>query len=1249
MSLQNKWRPALEPRRKRYADHALVSLLALLLFFSLVTAIPSRQVFGGPFGLFPQATQQSRDTGNGASDEKDVRPLEVGKPIRRELAGGQRHAYRVALNANQFLKVIVEQQGIDLVTQVSGPDGKQIMGFDSESRPQGREEVSLVAEVAGAFQLIVSSTQNGAPAGSYEIRVEELRVATDTDRALHGASKQIEEALQLQREGKYDEALPLVERGFEIRERLLGPEHLDVTAAIDSLAGIHTDKGEYVKAEPLYKRALAIREKALGNDHPLIAATLDNLAELYRAQGKYGQAESFIKRALEIREEALGKDHSETASSLNNLAVLYASQGKHGQAEPLHKRALEIREKALGKEHPNTANSLNTLAFLYKTQGKYAEAEPLYRRALEIREKALGKDHPSTAISLNNLAQLYIAKGKFREAEPFQKRSLEIREKTLGNDHPLTAAGINNLALLYFMQAKYAEAEPLYKRALEIREKTLGKDHPLTAQSLNNLAALYREQGKYAEVEPLYKSALEIREKRLGNDHPSTAQSLDNLAMLYRWQGKYEEAEALHKRALEIREKRLGNDHPDIANSLSNLAVLYESQGKYGQAEPLHKRALEIREKRLGKEHPLTANSLSNLAVLYATQGKYGEAEPLFKRALDIEEKALDNDHPDTVVTLNNLAVLYTATGDLVQAVKLQSRASTASERNLARNLVIGSERQKLAYLATLSTQTDRNISLHLHSVPDDSAAGALAATMILQRKGRALDATSQNLNVLRSRFNAEDQALLDQLTEARSQIARLVLSGPQEMTAEQHRDQIKTLEDQAEKDAADISRRSDEFRTQFLPVTLEAVRAAIPPDSALIEFASYRPFNAKATKDDEAYGQPRYAAYVLRHEGEIKWKELGEAKSIDTAIAAFRKALRDPKRVDVRRLARAVDAKVFQPLRQLLGGMTRLLISPDGPLNLVPFTALVDEKGRYAVERYSISYLTSGRDLLRLQVARESKGGPLVVAAPDFGRRSPVEASRLGEQEKDTSEGSAKSESAQSIIKDFYFPPLPHAEREGAALRALLPDATLLTKSQATKVALGQVRSPELLHIATHSFFLEDQQLTLPGERGASALTDDPERTLQQLERRGVSIESPLLRSGLALAGANEHKDDDNGILTALEVTGLNLWGTKLVTLSACDTGVGEVKNGDGVHGLRRALVLAGSETQVMSLWAVSDKATRELMVSYYRMLQQGQGRGEALRLVQLEMLKKMKWRHPYYWAGFIQSGEWANLDGKR
>jgi len=1119
MTQRNKRRQALELRRSQVGFRGLNAFLTPLLIFFLSAVTPSSKAHCRTGDLIRQSTQEPSEAGK----EKDIHDLEQGKPIRRELAGGQRHAYRIRLAADWFLKAVIEQDGIDVVARLLGPDGEQIMEFDSESRLRGRETVEQVVEAKGDYLLVVQPKRKEAQAGAYEIRIEELRAATENDHALQEANKLYKKAISLGIAGKYNEALPLFERALEIRERRRGPDHPDVGQAINGLAVLYFHKGEYAKAEPLHQRALAIREKSLGPEHP------------------------------------------DVASSLSNLANLYSNLGDYATAEPLHQRALAIREKSLGPEHPNVADSLHNLANVYWYLGNYTKAEPLYQRALAIREKLLGPGHPDVAHSLTTLANVYWYLGD------------------------------------------YAKAEPLHQRALAIYEKSLGPEHPNVAGSLHNLAVIYWNLGDYTK------------------------------------------AESLDQRALAIREKSLGPEHPDVAGSLNNLAMIYSDLGDHAKAEPLHRRALAIREKLLGPEHLDVARSLHSLAVIYSDLGDYAKAESLHRRALAIYEKSLGPDHPEIAGSLNDLAILHMAKNDMAQATAFQSRANAIIERNLKLNLAIGSERQKLAHLATLSKQSDWTLSLHLRYAPRDPAPRSLAATLILQRKGRALDAASESLNALRSRFNLEDRAALNKLTEARSRIARLILDGPQRMTTEQYQARIKELEDQADKDEADISRRSDEFRVQYLPVTLEAVRAAIPPDSALIEFASYRPFNAKATNGDEAYGQPHYVAYVLRHEGEIEWKELGEAKSIDTAIAALRKALRDPKSVDVKRLARAVDAKVFQPLRPLLGDVTRLLISPDGSLNIVPFPALADERGRYAVERYSISYLTSGRDLLRLQVARESKGGPLVVAAPDFGRRSQIAASPLEKQEKDASEGEVKAESARSAINEFYFPPLPYAEREGEALRALLPDATLLTKDQATKAALGQVRSPKLLHIATHSFFLGDQQLTLAGERGAQALTDDPERALQGLEVRGVRIESPLLRSGLALAGANEHKEEDNGILTALEVTGLNLWGTKLVTLSACDTGVGEVKNGDGVHGLRRALVLAGAETQVMSLWAVSDKATRELMVSYYRMLQEGQGRGEALRQVQLQMLKNINRRHPYYWASFIQSGEWANLEGKR
>ncbi len=228
------------------------------------------------------------------------------------------------------------------------------------------------------------------------------------------------------------------------------------------------------------------------------------------------------------------------------------------------------------------------------------------------------------------------------------------------------------------------------------------------------------------------------------------------------------------------------------------------------------------------------------------------------------------------------------------------------------------------------------------------------------------------------------------------------------------------------------------------------------------------------------------------------------------------------------------------------------------------------------------------------------------------------------------------------SDLSSLYFSPLGGTTEEGRVIKSLFASANVLTGSQATEAALKRVAAPLILHIATHGFFLQ--------EAASTATKAESKTSATRAISANIKIENPLLRSGLALAGANlDRGSDDDGILTALEAAGLNLWGTKLVTLSACDTGVGEVKNGDGVYGLRRSFVLAGAETLVMSLWPVSDTVTRELMTAYYKELRQGLGRSEALRKVQLQMLKRPDRAHPFYWASFIQSGEWANLEGKR
>jgi CHAT domain-containing protein/Tfp pilus assembly protein PilF len=762
------------------------------------------------------------------------------------------------------------------------------------------------------------------------------------------------------------------------------------------------------------------------------------------------------------------------------------------------------------------------------------------------------------------------------------------------------ATSLNHLAELYRAKGEYARAEPLYQRALAIWEKALGPNHPNVAQSLNNLAALYRAKGEYARAEPLYQRALAIWEKALGPNHPNVAQSLNNLAFLYDSKGEDGRTEPLYQRALDIFERKLGPDHPDVARSLNNLASLYDSKGEDGRAEPLYQRALDIFERALGPDHPDVARTLNNLASLYDSKGEYGRAEPLYQRALTIDEKALGPDHPEVAALLNNLAGLYWAMGRLPDAIRLQGRAQDVEEKTLGLFVSAGSEAQNLIHVAQFQRQRDFAVDLALHARDPESA--GLALITVLRRKGRALDATAGSVRALRARLGPEEQKLLNELNAARARYATLVLRGPGPTPLDAYHKDLGALKDQIQNHEAAISEHSKPFRAQQQPSTVAAVQAALPDTAALVEWIAYQPFNLRVRSDNDKWAPSRYAACVLPKRGAPSCVDLGDVKVIDAEVQTLRAALRRPANTDVPTLARALEARVMAPVRALLGDTRRVFLSPDGALNLVPFAALIGEDGRPLIERYAFTYLTSGRDLLRLSVHIPAQQGPLILAGPDFGAGAPPGAGR--------------------------FSPLLHADEEATAASRVLPGATVLRHEQATKASLQRARGPRLLHIGTHGYF---EPIACSAQSDATALAN------------------PLLQSGIALAGANAcASGHDDGILTAFEAAGLDLYGTQLAVLSACQTGVGDVKAGDGVYGLRRALVLAGAETQVMTLWPVDGAATANLMKAYYDRLARGGGRSEAMRQVQLAMLHQPGREHPYYWASFIVSGVDRSLDDK-
>jgi CHAT domain-containing protein/Tfp pilus assembly protein PilF len=1011
--------------------------------------------------------------------------------------------------------------------------------------------------------------------------------------------------------------------------------------------------------ESAHTSAIANGESTVGGQRGAIAEAqrLGQEATRLYEQGQYDAAIPLIQRALSIVETTLGPDDPNVATLINNLGAMYREKGDYAKAEPLYLRALSMYEKTGGPNNPALALPLNNLGSVYQDEGLYARAQPLYQRALSLDQQAYGLERPEVATDLSNLAGLYLAEGDYVRAEGLHRQALAIREKTLGANHPAVAQSLSNLAMLYERKGDYIGAEPLYKRALLIGEKSLGEGHPHVATILNNFAELYVSKGDYNHAEELHQRALSIREKALGPDHPDVASSLNNLALVYYLKGDYARAEPLFHRAVVIDQKALGPEHPYIATLLNNVALLFEALGNYSRAAELDQQALSIRERALGPDHPDVAQSLNNLALALYEMGDYARAEPLYLRAVAVTEKALGPNQPDVAGYLNNLALLYAAKGETGPAISFLERGNDLRERTLALMLSTGSEDQKRLYMEKLALETSVTISLHTTAAPNDLKAKRLALTTILRRKGRVLDAMSDQFAALRRRSTPEDRALLDALSSARTKLAALVLGGAGIKDPDSRQEARVRSEAEVERLEAQASARSAEFRTASEPVSLQRLQQSVPADAVLIELFLYRPLNLHGKTPTDRFGAARYVAYTLRREGEPEFVDLGEAAPIERGVSQLRTSLSNPQSNDVRQTARALDEMVMRPVRKLIGDTRVIFLSPDGVLNLVPFGALVDENDKYLIENYRISYLTSGRDLLRRQAPAQSRQAPVIIANPAFDIA-------VGTPAQAPNEADANRGRLSDDLAGAHFRQLSGTAEEASALKGILPGAQVLTEAQATEAALKQVSGPSILHIATHGFFLPDQpQAALAETRGLG---------LAGGEAHVVRGENPLLRSGLALAGVNKRQSGpgEDGVLTALEAAGLDLRGTKLVVLSACETGIGDIRSGEGVYGLRRALVLAGAESELMSLWQVSDAATRDLMVEYYKRLQAGEGRAEALRQSQLGMLrdtprneseknrtiplmgaekKSSQVRsHPFYWASFIPIGDWRSLDGR-
>jgi len=1081
-----------------------------------------------------------------------------------------------------------------------------------------------------------------------------------------GIQRTIEEIDTLIEGREFEKAAMMSESALQKAGRKFGKDSPMAACLLHCLGKCRYAQEDYSECETIWERVRGIRENKLGPEHADVAQILNDLGNLYFMRGKYDAVEPTLQRALAIREKVLGPEHPDVAESINDLANLYWLKGQYKLAEALHRRALDIREKAFGPQHPEVAESMTHLGRVYRELGEIEGAQHLYNQALTIRKNILGSGHPEVAESLNALADFYLGeKHDYIKAESLFKQALSIQEKVLGPNHSSIAETLKGLGVLCCAQGKLTEGEMLYKRALAIREKILGPDHLLIAKILNNLAVLYMIQGQFPEAEKDMKRVLSIQENALGPYHSDIIKTLHNLATLHGAQGKLAEAEANYKKVLPMAIKTMGADDPIVARTMDCLGAIYEAQGKSVEAVSLHQQALTIGEEALGPSHPDVAILLDNLAGIYLKQGKYAEAESLLKRALAIGEAALGPGHYHVAHWLNNTALLYGSSGQWEKCLHYFNKLQESRQHFIESIFAHASEDQKMNYLDKYPLISHTLLSLAIMAndaeAKDDRRETAIsnktafinaALEMALKSKAVVIDALTAERQIAYSSYSDEIQVKVKEHHKVCGEIATLTLAGQKYIDRKTDRARMQSLYQIKNNLEAELSSRCAEFMDELAArrFNIRDVAIVIPEEGILWEFMKYEPCDFQTgAGETEKTKLARYIAFTLNREGNITLTDLGDAEEIDRLIHSAREAIykaRDlvhsPRVFDSEKQLRESTGKLYQivfaPLAELSGHKKDIYIAADGQLNLLPFEIFPCPDGRYVIENYRISYLASGRDLLRLKKKKQkSNDWAMVLSHPDYD----LSAETLSKGKNKILKGRAVSSSlgmpsrGVSECFDSRFISLPYSREETEFVtKALQMKAGLETRSYCCGDALEDVlkampTAPSVLHLTTHGFFCEDLDLF-----------------------KGEKIENPLLRAGLALAGANHLMDEnlerssamEDGILTAFEASGLNLIGTDLVTLSACETGIGEVKNGEGVLGLRRAFQHAGARTIIMSLWRVPDKDTCELMSYFYETWSAGESKKEALRQSALKVLNSRRDRHaahPYFWGAFVLLGD--------
>jgi tetratricopeptide (TPR) repeat protein len=848
-----------------------------------------------------------------------------------------------------------------------------------------------------------------------------------------------------------------------------------------------------------------------------------------------------------------------------------------------------MRRRLFKGDNPDLSTSLNNIAAFYNDRGYYSEAEPFYVEALEMNKRIYKNDHPNLAGSYLSMAYFYIGRGRYAEAEPLLINSLEMYRRLYKLDHPNLVAAINNTAMFYNDMGRYDKAEALYKESLEMNRRLYKIDNISLAVAINNMAYFYEGRERYADAEPLFNEALEMRRRLFKGDQPDLATSISNLGGLYEDLQEYEKAEPLYKEGLAMRKRLFNSPHPAIAQSLNILATFYFGQSRYTEAEPLYKEALEMRRKLYNSDHQELSRSIKWTARFYEDLSRYFEAETLFIEGLQVNINMLNNYFP------------------------------SLSEK----------EKKQFWNIVSNDFQWFNNFGIHRYS--ENKKISGHMYDFQLYSKSLLLNSSSRIKNRI---LNSGDSALVSQYqrwSDIKEYLVKLYKMSNDELKKKNlNLDSIETIANNLEKE---LSLKSEAFKQSFekKKVTWKSIQTLLKPDEAAVEVVRFR------YKDKKRFTDTIYYAFLIVTDQTEEHPDLVVLENGNELENEFYTEYRNNTK------NRLEDKKSFDrywsKLYEKTKGYKRIFFSADGVYNKLNPSTFKLPDGKFLIDVQDIQQVNTTKDLLTgyYQTKQESNiyNSALLIGNPNFSlsEEQVQQASRKirGNKEEEKSYESLASTRGINLTK------LPGTEKEINDIEKFLKGRNWIVNSylgdSALKTAVTTANNPRVLHIATHGLFLEDVK------RESKGIFGFDEKKM---------IENPLLRSGLFFTGAdnylkkenpNLNDAEDNGLLTAYEAMNLDLDKTELVVLSACETGLGEIQNGEGVFGLRRAFQQAGAKTIMMSLWKVNDDATQQLMSSFYKNWVTGMTKRDAFSKAQQEV--RTKYKDPYYWGAFVMVGE--------